>query len=123
MQITPLAQGFGAEVMDFDLQRGGTPDEIALLKQAYLYHHLIVFRGGRPIPPERQVEVTNWFGPILAEDGNSWTVLDNADAAGRFVLPFHSDITFCETPLAGISLYPQELPANQTSATYISNAV
>jgi taurine dioxygenase len=123
MQITPLAQGFGAEVTDFDLSGGGTPDEIALLRQTYLDHHLIVFRGEGPISPERQVEVTQWFGPILAEDGNSWTVLDNADAAGRFVLPFHSDITFCEFPLEGISLYPQELPANETSTTYISNAV
>jgi taurine dioxygenase len=123
MQITPLTQGFGAEVTQFDLQRGGTPDEIARLQQAYLDHHLIVFRGKDPLTPERQMEVTGWFGPIIVEGVGPWTVLDNADAAGRFILPFHSDITFCEQPLAGISLYPQELPAIETSTTYISNAV
>ena len=53
----------------------------------------------------------------------AWTVLDNAEPAGSYILPFHSDITFCEHPLAGISLYPQELPASGTSTTFISNAV
>jgi taurine dioxygenase len=123
MQITPLPQGFGAEVTDFDLRRGGATDEIARLQAAYRAHHLLVFRGDGPFPAERQVEITGWFGPIIVEDVGAWTVLDNADAAGRFVLPFHSDITFCERPLLGISLYPQELPASKTSTTYISNAV
>jgi taurine dioxygenase len=123
MQITPLPQGFGAEVTEFDLAQGGTPDQIARLQQAYRDHHLVVFRGGGPISPERQIEVTRWFGPILAEDGVAWTVLDNAEPAGSYVLPFHSDITFCEHPLAGISLYPQALPAGGTSTTFISNAV
>lgn len=123
MRITPLPQGFGVEVTEFDLQNGGTPEEIARLRQAYRDHHLIVFRGDGPITPERQVEVTGWLGPIIVENVGAWTVLDNADAAGRWVLPFHSDITFCEKPLEGISLYPQELPENETSTTYISNAV
>jgi taurine dioxygenase len=123
MKITPLPQGFGAEVTDFDMRRGGTPEEIALLQLAFRDRHLLVFRGEEPLGPERQIEITGWFGPIIVESGDAWTVLDNADAAGRFVLPFHSDITFCEQPLLGISLYPQELPANETSTTYISNAV
>jgi taurine dioxygenase len=123
MRITPLPQGFGAEVTEFDLARGGTPEEIARLRQAWRDHHLVIFRGGAPISPERQIEVTGWFGAVIVENGDAWTVLDNADAAGRFILPFHSDITFCVKPLEGISLYPQELPANETSTTYISNAV
>jgi taurine dioxygenase len=122
MRITPLPQGFGAQVTGFDLGRGGSPDEIARLQQAYLGHHLLVFRGDGAITPERQIEITGWFGPILAEDGVAWTVLDNAEPAGSYVLPFHSDITFLEHPLAGISLYPQALPAGGTSTTYISNA-
>jgi taurine dioxygenase len=122
MQITPLPQRFGAEVTGFDLVEDRAPEDIARLQQAYLEHHLLVFRGDRPFPPERQIEVTSWFGLIITE-GTAWTVLDNAEPSGSYLLPFHSDITFVEHPLAGISLYPQALPANGTSTTYISNAV
>jgi taurine dioxygenase len=121
--ITPLKQGFGAEVTEFDLSQGGTADEVAHLQQAYLDHHLLVFHGDAPLLPERQMEITGWFGPILAEGGVGWTVLDNVEPAGSYVLPFHSDITFLEHPLGGISLYPQALPPGGTSTTYISNAV
>src|SRR5579862_9407655 len=122
MLITPLPQGFGAEVTEFDLADGRAPEEVVRLQQAYREHHLLVFRGGSEFPPERQIEVTGWFGDIIAE-GTAWTVLDNAEPAGSYVLPFHSDITFVEHPLAGISLHPQALPASDTSTTYISNAV
>jgi taurine dioxygenase len=123
MKIRPLAQGFGAEVTDFDLQNGGTPEDIAQLQRVYLDSHLLVFRGNGPFPPERQIEIAGWFGPIIAEGGVAWTVLDNVEPAGSYILPFHSDITFLEQPLAGISLYPQALPPGGTSTTYISNAL
>lgn len=122
MLITPLPQGFGVEVSDFDVANGRDPAEVAQLVQAWREHHLIVFRGESPVEPERQVEITGWFGPLITDSGR-WTVLDNAEPSGRFVLPFHSDITFCEFPLAGISLCPQELPSGDTSTTYISNAL
>jgi taurine dioxygenase len=122
MLITPLPQGFGAEVSDFDLPHGRAAKDVARLQRAYEEWHLLIFRAAEPVAPERQVEIAGWFGPVLAE-GTPWTVLDNAEPAGRDVLPFHSDITFLEFPLAGISLCPQELPENGTSTTYISNAV
>jgi taurine dioxygenase len=122
MWIAPLPQGFGAEVSDFDVQYGGEAEDIARLHQAFGDHHLLIFRGDGQITPERQIEITGWLGPVIVE-GTAWTVLDNAEPAGRIELPFHSDITFVEFPLAGISLCPQELPANSTSTTYVSNAV
>lgn len=122
MWIAPLPQGFGAEVLDFDVQNGGDSDDVARLQQAFGDHHLLIFRADGQITPDRQLEITGWLGPIIVE-GTAWTVLDNAEPAGRKELPFHSDITFVQFPLAGISLYPQELPANSTSTTYVSNAV
>jgi taurine dioxygenase len=122
MRIAPLLQGFGAEVLDFDVQNGREPEDIARLQQAFGDHHLLIFRGDAQMTPERQLEITGWLGPVIVE-GTAWTVLDNAEPAGRKELPFHSDITFMEFPLAGISLYPQELPANSTSTTYVSNSV
>lgn len=122
MLITPLRQGFGAQVSDFDLHHGRAPEDIARLRQAYRDGHLLVFHGATPVAPDRQVEIAGWFGPVLAE-GTPWTVLDNAEPAGRNELPFHSDITFMEHPLAGISLCPEALPATETSTSYISNAL
>lgn len=122
MLITPLPQGFGAEVTGFDMVQGRAPEDIARLREAYDRYHLLAFRGDKPFPPERQVEIAGWFGDVLVE-GTAWTVLDNVDPTGRFELPFHSDITFLEFPLEGISLYPQALPRGDTSTTYISNAV
>jgi alpha-ketoglutarate-dependent taurine dioxygenase len=122
MLITPLPVGFGAEVSEFDLRHDRKPEDVARLQQAYIDRDLLVFRGAGQITPERQLEITGWFGPVIVE-GAAWTVLDNAEPAGRFVLPFHSDITFVEFPLAGISLCPEELPAGSTSTTYISNAL
>jgi taurine dioxygenase len=123
MQITPLPQGFGAEIDRFDLAGGGTADEIARLQQAFREHHLLVFRGEGVLGAERQVEVTGWFGPVISEGGVTWTVLDNAEPAGSYVLPFHSDITFCEHPLRGISLHPEAIPPGGTTTTFVSNAV
>lgn len=120
--IQPLPQGFGAELSDFDLHNGRDPQDIARLQQAYADHHLLVFGGSGSMTPERQLEITGWLGPVIVE-GTPWTVLDNVEPAGRFVLPFHSDITFMEFPLAGIALYPQELPANSTSTTFVSTAL
>lgn len=121
MLITPLPQGFGAEVSEFDTRQGRDPAEIARLQEAFRNHHLLVFRSEGEIAPERQVEITGWFGPLICE-GSEWTVLDNDEPSGSAILPFHSDITYLEHPLAGISLYPQALPDGPTSTTYVSNA-
>ncbi|EJL34117.1 putative taurine catabolism dioxygenase [Novosphingobium sp. AP12] len=65
--------------------------------------------------------MTGWFGPVIVE-GAAWTVLDNAEPAGSYRLPFHSDITFVEHPLAGICLYPLALPEGGTATTFVSTA-
>ena len=122
MQITPLPQGFGAEVSDCDPGKEAEAGVVACLQQAFRDHHLLIFRSAGPISPERQVEVAGWFGPVIVEGDAAWSVLDNAEPGGRFRLPFHSDTSFVEFPLTGLSLYPQSLPANETSTTFVSGA-
>ncbi|MDE2341503.1 MAG: TauD/TfdA family dioxygenase [Alphaproteobacteria bacterium] len=122
MLITPLSQGFGAEVSQFDCAEGGAPEDIARLQQAYSTYHLLIFRSAKPLAPERQVEITGWFGTLLAEEAR-WTTLNNAEPSGHVVLPFHSDMSFLEDPLAGISLYPEALPRTATTTSFVSNAL
>lgn len=126
MQINPLPQGFGAEVVDFDVQGGGAPEEIAALRRAYDERQLLVFRDCGRIAPERHVEIMGWLGPVGANadgEGRPWTVLHNDQAIGSLPLPFHCDISYMEHPIEGISLHPLALPGAPTSTTYVSNAV
>lgn len=126
MQIEPLSQGFGAEVKDFDVQQGRDAADVRRLQDAYAEWSLLVFRNCGRLLPERQVEITGWFGKIGANEdaqGRPWTVLHNDEATGSAPLPFHCDITFMAHPLEGISLHPLSLPAVETSTTFISNGV
>ncbi len=123
MKITPLPQGFGARIDDFDVRAGRNPEDIARLRQAYRQHHLLVFSGEAPFGPERHIEIAGWFGPVIRENGTAWTVLDNADSYGRVVLGFHSDIEFMGEPLLGLTLYPEEMPPYRTSTTFVSTAL
>jgi len=126
VEIKPLSQGFGAEVTGFDVHRGRAPVDVSALIDAYEHWDLLIFRDCGLLAPERQVEMTGWFGPIGANrdaQGRPWTVLHNDDAAGSAELPFHCDISFMPYPLEGISLHPQALPNVETSTTFVSNAV
>jgi len=119
-------QGFGAEVSGFDAQDGRSPADIGALQDALTSHSLLVFRRCGRLSPKRQAEIIGWFGTVGAgslPEGTMATTMDNANDRGRARLPFHSDITFFRYPLQGISLHPLELPAVDTSTTYISNAV
>jgi taurine dioxygenase len=121
-----LAHGFGADVSDFDAQHGRSPEDIAALQHALTSHSLLLFRGCGRLSAQRQAEIIGWFGTVGAgslPEGELATTMDNANDRGRARLPFHSDITFFRYPIEGISLHPLELPAVDTSTTYVSNAV
>jgi taurine dioxygenase len=123
MRLRPLHPDFGAEVCDFDVLTGGAPDDIAALREAFDAHQLLLFRGARPIPPERQVELAGWFGPPVANspDGAFCTVLHNDEAAGRLRLPFHSDLSYTDAPIHGLSLHALEIPSNGTVTSFVSS--
>lgn len=125
MQFRPLHPDFGAEVIGFDTQRGGSPAEITKLCAAYDRYSLLLFRGGERISPERHVEIASWFGPPDPVDnsgkGEFVSVLHNRDMAGSLQLPFHCDLTYTDTPIKAICLQAIALPESPTSTTYVSN--
>lgn len=126
MEIVPLPQGFGAEVIGFDLAGGESADDIARLQSAHDRYHLLVFRRGPRLSPARQAQIAGWFGPLGgdgAAPGQPWSFMDNRDAAGRAVLKFHCDMSPLEHPVEGISLHAVELPRVPTSTTFVSNAL
>jgi taurine dioxygenase len=123
MRLRSLHPAFGAEVLDFDVLKGGAPEEIAALRAGFDEHQLLLFRGaGQAVPPERQVEISAWFGPPIAnsEDGVLWTVLHNEEPAGSARLPFHSDLSYTDDPILGLSLQAVELPPGGSATAFVS---
>jgi taurine dioxygenase len=119
-----LHDAIGAEVLDFDVLASTPPEEVEELKRALDEYQLLLFRDGQLIPPDRQVEMTGWFGPPAdnAGTGRLWSVLRNEDDAGRRQLPFHSDFTYTDSPIKIISLQAIELPAGGSSTSFASGA-
>ena len=122
MRFARLHDAMGAEVLDFDVLAPDIAGQVEDLKGALDEYQLLLFRGGQPIPPDRQVEMTSWFGPPAdnAGTGQLWSVLHNDDDAGRRKLPFHSDFTYTESPIKIISLHAIELPAGGSSTSFAS---
>ena len=105
-----------------DLWDTTPPAEIEALRRALDQHQLLLFRCSRQLPPERQVEIARWFGPVLDNtgDGQCWTVLHNDEASGRIVLPFHSDLSYTDSPIEVISTQATALPPAGSSTHYVS---
>jgi alpha-ketoglutarate-dependent taurine dioxygenase len=122
MRFRRLQDAFGAEVVDFDVLSPTPGPEVEELKQALDEYQLLLFRYGQRISPERQVEMTSWFGPPVdnAGDGRLWSVLHNDDDSGRRKLPFHSDFTYTDSPIKIISLQAIELPSGSSSTSFVS---
>lgn len=122
MKIRPLHSAFGAEILDFDVGGATPPSEVDGLRDALDEHGLLVIRQDQRIAPERHVEIGGWFGPLMANDGVKWSVLDNEEAAGAIRLPFHSDFSYTATPIKVISLQALAVPAGGSATAFVSNA-
>lgn len=123
MRFRRLHEDFGVEVIDFDVLTGTADDDIEELQRALDEHQLLLFRRGEKITPERQVEISSWFGPPAdnAGDGQLWSVLRNEDPGGRRQLAFHSDFTYTDVPIKVISLHAIELPPASTTTSFVSS--
>lgn len=129
MKINPVHLGFGAEITDFDILGDVTPAEIDALRAAYDEYQLLVFHPGRPVAPERQVEINGWFGQVMSNGldgkGNLWSVLANDDEAqgggGTRRLPYHCDLSYTASPIKGLSLHALALPPAGTTTSFVSN--
>lgn len=123
MRLRPLHPEFGVEVLGID-PRVSLPDaQIEALRAAYDAHHMLLLRNEAPLTPDQQVAFTAHFGPPVANNGQDYcTVLHNDDAAGRMRLPFHSDLTYTDAPIQGISLHALALPEGGTGTSFVSGA-
>jgi taurine dioxygenase len=123
MRVEVLS-GAGALILKLDLDLDPSPGERDQLRELFRDRHLLVFRD-QDLSPERQAEVTGWFGPVRSTPAGSVGYVSNVRPDGLVPegpLPFHSDMSFTDHPLLGISLHALEIP-DQGACTLFADAV
>ena len=127
-QSTPLSSAIGAEISSLDLRAPLPVATIKTLRQAWLEHQLLLFRG-QDLTEQEQVRFAEYFGsPVggrnkakeagrgdrdprimlignIREDGKAIGSLPDGE------LQFHSDSAFLDCPLMGTLLYGVTLPS------------
>jgi len=123
MELQPLSDVLGVEVVGLDLLAPISPDDVAELRHAFDEHHLLLFRGQK-VDPDRHVKLSSLFGPPVDDlgEGRLWGKFSNTTAAGRMKIGFHADYTYTEEPIKGLSLHALELPGAGTTTTFVSGA-
>jgi taurine dioxygenase len=132
IQVKPLAPGCGAEIVGADLNRDLSPRQVAVIKQAWLDHLVIVIRN-QTITQEQQLRFAAHFGELgqrkkppaaLASrtEGTLQTdsrilLVSNIKEEGQPVgafgdgeMWFHIDSGYAEKPYNYTFLYALELP-------------
>ena len=66
--VARLAHGLGAEVTGVDIAGPLDADTVAAIRQAWLAHQVLVFRGQR-LTPAQQIRFSGYFGPLDANQG------------------------------------------------------
>lgn len=120
--VCKLDSDFGREIVGLDIAGGIAPATAAALKQVWLEHGVLVFRG-IGTSPEVQLELSRCFGELephpiekfrLAgypelilltnEGGPVGPVYDFDGVATTQRIPWHTDLAFTTTPNAGALL-------------------
>ena len=117
-----LSSGLGAEILGVDLSRDLSPDAVRRIRDIWLDHNVVLFRGN-DLSPERQVALTSAFGAQEPNDsvahlrlpGHPGVVLISNEERGgkkfdRTGQLWHTDHAFIRNPTMASFLYAVRLP-------------
>lgn len=116
--VRRLAGALGAEIEGVDLARDLDEETIGEIRQAFLDHQVIFFRG-QTLTPERHKAFGRRFGKlnihpyVKGMDGHPevMEIIKEPDERINFGGGWHSDMSFLEAPSIGSILYALEVPA------------
>jgi taurine dioxygenase len=123
MRVSELP-GTGVEIGDLDLSGPLADSVVSRLRKLFHDRHLLVARG-QTLTADTQVRVSGWFGPVRTSGKGPIGYVSNTRPDGLVPegpLPFHSDMSFTESPLLGISLYAIEVPGHGASTLFADAA-
>jgi len=112
---------FGVKI-DLDLRNDLRDEDIQVLREMFLEHHLIVFPKQR-LSYEQQQKFIACFGPVL-DSGKEFKLVSNVvegAALGSVELGLHSDLSYTSDPYLGISLHAIEVDDGRTSTFFQDN--
>lgn len=117
IKVAPLTPVIGAEISGVDLSRELSERQLAEIKQAFLAHHVLVFRD-QQLTGEDHKRFANHFGelrrlPLADLDGGDPAILEVAASKNsRFVAgeDWHTDGTADAEPSLGSMLYVTRTP-------------
>jgi taurine dioxygenase len=127
IRVTPLADALGAEISGLDLARTITEDDFASVKQAWLRHLVLRFRGQTLADPQL-IAFSRRFGELDPPGPNPYgrpylpehpemNVISNIREAGVPIgglgdgeAIWHADMTYVEQPPMAALLYALEVP-------------
>jgi taurine dioxygenase len=124
-KVTPLEQGFGAQIEDIDLRRPLSDEEAEQLRSAFYEHKLLVIKG-EDLSADDQVRVVSYLGKVADEvgDGTNHSILTtdpSSPAPVEDALGYHNDFSFSDNPPTVISLYAVEMEPGGTPTLFRSN--
>lgn len=117
ISVEPISGALGAEISGVDLARPLTEAAVRDIRQAFL-DHLVIFFRGQALSPRQLLAVAENFGAAseypfikgLDECPLVVPVLKREDETVNFGGLWHSDTTYLERPPMGTMLLAKELP-------------
>lgn len=140
IEIEPLSGVLGAEIRGLDPEHVDAGDR-AQLRQAFLEHGVLLMRGLAELSPEQHIELSRIFGEcaihpiptirlkqhpeiiVLAVDvADSLAADDPAREEVVGQIPWHSDLTYTDSPSRGSLLLARSVPPELGLTGYVDTA-
>ena len=117
IDIKPITPAIGAEISGVDLCESLFPNQVNIIKQALLDHHVIFFRD-QALTPEQQLRFARYFGKVQespigpqVEGYPGVTIADmTALPRGNGTDYWHTDDTYQANPPIGAILHGVKIP-------------
>jgi len=119
IEVKPVSGALGAEVSGVDLSKRLSNRQTGEIREAFLNHHVICFRG-QDLSPGQQVDFARSFGrpdiyPFirgLSDTPEIIEILKTEKDTVNFGGGWHSDTSYLEKPALGSVLYALEVPTS-----------
>jgi taurine dioxygenase len=131
MDVRPLGQALGAEILGVDLHAGIDGETAAQIRRVWLDYQVIVFRG-QELSGEEQVRATRVFGELqlaysTIRNGTEVNYIGNflapdgkPGARGDGIFPFHQDGVYRERPTRATFLHALAIPSKGGNTAFAS---